>query len=233
MRVEFPFPPQNYTDLLKKKDLKEVSVEFEAILLKQILKEAFGSFLKNKSFEQRIYYDTFIEKLAEHIARAGGIGISEYIVNSVEGEQNTKEKLRSMVREKLRKYELPVWLDVIPEVESGYNPEAVSPKGAVGLWQLMKETARAFGLKVEGNIDERKDPEKSTEAALRYIKYLYDKFKDWFLVFVAYNWGETNLRRHLEENGGKLVIEKLPQETRAYLERIKSRLYDRYRYSQK
>ncbi|MDQ7082310.1 MAG: lytic transglycosylase domain-containing protein [Aquificota bacterium] len=125
-----------------------------------------------------------------------------------------------MVREMVRREGLPSWVALIPKIESGYNPRAVSRKGAAGLWQLMPETARSLGLRVEGNTDERFDPVKSTKAALSYIKRLYEKYKNPELVLIAYNWGEGNLLRA----GIDKVLnnpELLPHETRAYLERFK------------
>ncbi len=85
---------------------------------------------------------------------------------------------------------LPPELACLPLVESAFEPSAVSRAGAAGLWQLMPETARRFGLVVNSELDERFDVRKSTEAATAYLAYLYGLFKDWPLALAAYNCGE-------------------------------------------
>jgi membrane-bound lytic murein transglycosylase D len=94
---------------------------------------------------------------------------------------------------------LPRELAALPFVESAFEPMAVSPAGAAGLWQLMPATARRFGLVVTDAYDERLDPQKSTNAALQYLKYLYEYFQDWPIAVAAYNCGEGTMRRVLIE----------------------------------
>lgn len=92
---------------------------------------------------------------------------------------------------------LPIELAALPFVESAFEPKAVSPAGAAGLWQLMPTTARRFGLIVTEHYDERFDPQKSTEAAVQYLKYLHGYFQDWPIAVAAYNCGEGAMRRAL------------------------------------
>ena len=80
-RIEFTLPSLSYRELVKKKP-EELAKEFEAILLKEVLKEAFRPLTKNKSFSTRIYYDQFIESVSETLASAGGIGIAKYILKN-------------------------------------------------------------------------------------------------------------------------------------------------------
>lgn len=97
-------------------------------------------------------------------------------------------------------YGFPPSLRYLPLIESGYDPRVTSRSGAVGMWQLMPTTARGLGLTVNAVLDERRDAEKSTEAALRYIESLQAEFGSWFLTLAAYNSGPTRvrgiLRRH-------------------------------------
>lgn len=101
----------------------------------------------------------------------------------------------------LSQYGLPPELSSIALIESRFNPEAGSFKGAVGLWQLMKSTAEAQGLSVSFFEDERKDVKKSTYAAAQYFTRLYDELDDWLLVIAAYNVGPTVIRRKVEQTG--------------------------------
>jgi len=86
-------------------------------------------------------------------------------------------------------------------VESHFNPEAVSPSGAVGAWQFMKGTAKHMGLRVDRTCDQRKDIQASTRAAARYLKSLYETFGDWYLALAAYNAGPGTIERVLGRYG--------------------------------
>jgi membrane-bound lytic murein transglycosylase D len=94
---------------------------------------------------------------------------------------------------------LPPSLRFLPLIESGYNPGARSGASAVGLWQFMAGTAREHGMEVGAFVDERRDPFKSTDAAVRYLKTLHDDFGSWFLTLAAYNGGPNRARRILRE----------------------------------
>lgn len=121
----------------------------------------------------------------------------------------------------LQKYGIPEDFKYIPIVESNLKSDALSPKGAYGYWQFMPATARSYGLKVNGQVDERKDLIKSTHAAAKYFKALYEEFGDWALVAAAYNVGDGNLKkaikRQKEDDYFKL---KLNSETSQYVYKI-------------
>jgi len=129
----------------------------------------------------------------------------------------------------LKKYGLPDELKYLAIVESGLNPRAVSRAGAAGLWQFMPTTGRYFKLHQDWYIDERLDPEKSTEAACKYMKQLYGIFNDWELALAAYNAGPGNVRKAIRRSGYKKkfweIYRYLPRETRGYLPQFVAMVY--------
>lgn len=103
-----------------------------------------------------------------------------------------------IILEGVRRQGLPVELACLPLVESAFEPQAISPAGAAGIWQLMPGTARDFGLKVTDTVDERFDVQKSTDAATAYLAYLYRFFDgNWPLAIAAYNCGEGTMKKAL------------------------------------
>lgn len=121
----------------------------------------------------------------------------------------------------LKKYNLPDELKYLSLIESGLETKAISNKGAGGLWQFMPYTARGdFGMRVDGAVDERFDPEKATEAACKYLKQLYTIFGDWHLALAAYNTGPGNVKRAIRKCGKSDflgIYDCLPKQTREYV----------------
>ena len=126
-----------------------------------------------------------------------------------------------LFEEVLSREGLPLELKYLSVVESGLNPEARSPAGARGLWQFMYYTAKAEGLRIDGYIDERKDPLKATEGACRHLRRLYNMYDDWYFALAAYNAGPGNVNKAIRRSGGKTnyweVRPFLPKETRDYV----------------
>lgn len=139
--------------------------------------------------------------------------------------QRTSQRIdafRPLVLPILTKEGVPGQLAAVIQVESGGNPLALSDKGALGLWQLMPETARRYGLRVDSHLDERLDVEKSTTTAARYLRDLYVHFGDWPLALAAYNTGEQNLQRAIDRARSRdfatlSSLGYLPVETRNYV----------------
>lgn len=121
----------------------------------------------------------------------------------------------------LKSYDIPADFKYIPIVESGLDPRVSSHKGAGGYWQFMPATARLYGLRVDGKVDERKDFTKSTHAAARYIRDLYDQFGDWTLVAAAYNVGGGSLKASMRRQKKNDYYDlRLNAETGSYVYKI-------------
>lgn len=129
----------------------------------------------------------------------------------------------------LKKYGLPDELKYLAIVESGLNPRAVSRARAVGLWQFISSTGRHMGLRHDWYTDDRMDPEKSTDAACRFLLQLHGMFNDWELALAAYNSGPGTVRKAIRRAGYKRnfwdIYPYLPRETRAYVPQFVAVMY--------
>ncbi|MEG0807511.1 MAG: transglycosylase SLT domain-containing protein [Alistipes sp.] len=127
-----------------------------------------------------------------------------------------------LIEEELLKANMPVELRALPIIESALQPTAVSRAGATGLWQFMPSTGKSYGLEINSLVDERRDPIRSTQAAVRFLKDLYSIYNDWSLVLAAYNCGPGNVNKALARAGEKShtfwdIYDYLPRETRGYV----------------
>ncbi len=179
-------------------------------------------------------------ELAEHLApgvvetRYGiPVQINESVLKFLDYYQNRGREITEKGLRRVGRYReffqrtfqeagVPEDLIYLAHVESLFNPFAVSRARAVGVWQFVRGTARGNGLRVDWWVDERRNVEKSTRAAARHLRDLYEKFQDWYLVLAAYNGGPNRVARILRKHGtldfwAMSRKRLLPRETRNYV----------------
>lgn len=157
--------------------------------------------------------------------QASVLDISAHEKRSFERNLVKGQPYAKFIRDVLHEHGVPEDLLYLAYVESNFNPNALSHQGAAGVWQFTKATARRYGLKVSGKIDERRDVKKSTYAAARMLADLYEMFGDWNLVLAAYNSGPGRVSRAIERGGTRDFFELaqrdlLPEETRKFVPRV-------------
>jgi membrane-bound lytic murein transglycosylase D len=131
-------------------------------------------------------------------------------------------RYRELISQTFEQVGVPQDLIYLAMAESGFQPLAVSRAGARGMWQFMAGRGSMYGLERNWWVDDRQDPVKSTQAAARHLKDLYNEFGDWYLAMAAYNTGPGNIQRAVERTGYADFWELykrgvLPQETRNYV----------------
>ena len=155
-------------------------------------------------------YNAEVYRYIEYFTGAGRSVFERWLMRS--------GRYMTLFRERVQKEGLPPDLVHLVFVESGFNVHARSVSAAVGPWQFLRSTGRLFGLTVNQWVDERKDPEKSTVAAARYLKHLYSIFGDWPLALASYNAGEGTVLRAIKAQGTTNYWDlRLPRQTEDYV----------------
>ncbi len=196
--------------VLKKEKIQYVS---------QVTKYGFKNLFSNYSYNSSQPYTAQINPNAEF-----------FIQDYMKRHKNHLTKMKgwgqpyfTLIENVLMQYGLPKELKYIAVIESNLNTGATSNAGAGGPWQFMPYTAKEYGLRVTGYIDERRDYFKSTHAAARYLLTLYRDLKDWLLVMAAYNGGPGRVYSAMKKSGSKnfwSLQYYLPEESRTYVKRF-------------
>jgi membrane-bound lytic murein transglycosylase D len=133
-----------------------------------------------------------------------------------------------LYEEILSEYNMPLEIKYLSIIESGLNPYARSRSGAVGAWQFMPATGRIFDLKINSQVDERRDLEKSTRAACIYLNKMYGQYGDWLVALASYNCGPGNVRKAMRNSGRQDfwgMYKYLPRETQNYVPKFIAMTY--------
>lgn len=181
----------------------------------------------------------YIYKLRlDSIVKTIDLPYNEYVQNYIDIYAKRKDMIGQMLglsnyyfpifEKALKDYNLPQEIKYLPVIESAMNPHAVSRVGATGLWQFMFGTGKAYGLKMDNFVDERKDPVQASYAAAAYFRDAYEELGDWLLAIAAYNCGKGNVTRAMNKAGSRDFWEIrpfLPQETRNYVPAFIAAIY--------
>ena len=167
-----------------------------------------------QTFDIPIVINTKVEQFIQYFQTTLKKNFSNWLARS--------ERYIPFMRNVLRENGLPEDLVYLALIESGFNPYAYSRSKASGPWQFIYLTGKRYGLKADGWVDERRDPEKSTVAAAKYLKDLYDMFECWYLAAAGYNAGERKIanamKRYQTEDFWELTKYRyLKQETKDYV----------------
>ena len=169
---------------------------------------------KEPDFDIPIVINAKVEQFIQYFQTTAKSVFSGWLARS--------EKYIPLMRGHLKENGLPEDLVYLALIESGFNPYAYSRSKACGPWQFIYLTGKRYGLEVNWWVDERRDPEKSTIAAAKYLKDLYDMFESWYLAAASYNAGEkkiaTAMKRYRTEDFWELAKYRyLKRETKDYV----------------
>ncbi len=174
-------------------------------------------------------YESRLRALASPIQLPYNPIVKSYINRYTDTRYGTINRIMSLshfyfpiIEEELLRAGLPVELRAMAVIESALATNAVSPRGATGLWQFMPYTGKSYGLEVNSLVDERRDAVLSTRAACKYLRDLYNIYNDWTLAIAAYNCGPGNVNKALARAGADCktfwdIYWHLPSETRGYV----------------
>ncbi|HUZ59959.1 MAG TPA: lytic transglycosylase domain-containing protein [Hanamia sp.] len=194
-------------------------VKAKVVYLSQVTKYGFKDLFKNYSYNSSMPYSSQVNPHAEPYMEGYLKSNEDYLLHL----KKTSIPQFNFIDGILRQYGLPKELKYLAVIESDLKSTALSPKGALGPWQFMPYTARDYGLIVNSQEDDRTDYFKSTNAAAKYLLYLYKNLKDWLLVIAAYNGGPGTVYNAIKKSGSRNFWKLqyyLPEESRNHVKKF-------------
>jgi membrane-bound lytic murein transglycosylase D len=177
-----------------------------------------GVKLRNRTFDIPVVYNEEVDRWIDYFTTSGRKHFAVYL--------ERKARIEPVIAPRLKKAGLPQDLIYLSMIESGFSTAAYSHAGASGPWQFIRSTGRLYGLESNWWRDERRDPEKATDAAIEYLGRLHAEFGDWSLACAAYNSGEIKIRNAVSRLGTRNFWEiarhrrALRRETRDYVPKM-------------
>ena len=202
------------TEELSAKRLEELYAKGGISGLDPSLEEALKNWEHQVKFDVPIQMNKQVRAYLVYFSTERKAVITRYLARST--------RYLPMIKEVFQEAGLPEDLAYLAMIESGFNNRAYSPAAASGMWQFIKGTGLRYGLTIDSYVDERRDPEKATRAAAKYLLDLYKQFGSWYLAAASYNCGEGRVQRELNQSNHKNFWELssnmcLPTETKNYV----------------
>ena len=198
---------------------KKPLIKAKTDYLSKVTKYGFKDLFKNYSYNSAIPYSSQVNPHAENYMQDYLKAHETFLLNL----KKTSMSYFNFIDGILTQYGLPKELKYLAVIESDLKSNALSPAGARGPWQFMTYTAKDYGLVVNQNQDDRTDYSKSTNAAARYLLYLYKNLKDWLLVIAAYNGGPGRVYSAIKKSGSRNFWNLqyyLPEESRNHVKKF-------------
>ena len=199
-----------------------------------VLKDKLDEYIYGQTLEDLEYVEERVEIIPGHIPITYNQKVASIIkFFQNEGRSSFQKWLNRMSRYKpiilpiLEEEGVPPELFYLAMIESGLNPKAYSYAHASGVWQFISSTGKVYGLKKNWWVDERRDIEKATHAAARFLKDLHKEFDDWYLAFAAYNCGPSRVKKTIKRQGTRdyWKLTRLPPQTRNYVANIMAAIF--------
>ena len=202
------------TEELSAKRLEELYAKSGISGLDPSLEEALKNWEHQVKFDVPIQMNKQVRAYLVYFSTERKATIARYLARST--------RYLPMIKEVFQEAGLPEDMAYLAMIESGFNNRAYSPAAACGMWQFIKGTGLRYGLTIDSYVDERRDPEKATRAAAKYLLDLYKQFGSWYLAAASYNCGEGRVQRELNQSNHKNFWELsanmcLPTETKNYV----------------
>ena len=199
-----------------------------------ILRDRLDDYVYEQTLEDLEFVDEQVEVISGHVPITFNSKVKNIInffqndgKSSMQKWLNRKARYKKIILPILEKQGVPPELFYLAMIESGLNPNAYSYAHASGVWQFILSTAKIYGMNKDYWVDERRDFEKSTIAASKYLISLYKKYNDWYLAFAAYNCGSKRVNKAIKIHNSRNYwdLSSLPRQTRNYVPNIMAAIF--------